>query len=322
MLGTTGSQFVDSTHTFEIRAVTNVYALTFRRLFPTHNRLLTPLGHQKRSIHNTKKLHAYVVLADQEAAHRAAQALVHSALVCGGVKAVSPFQKEFGMKTIAKAHLLLYFALATGWAALAQQASEWRPNISEDNKATTLDDTLRFIVGSVSDSANRSYVPDGKDRVAWFQDMFGASSTAKCSIEWGVSSGSPSKGSMAFFSRSKYVVDLSKVDPLTIKVTPIILADGSPLGFQIAMLGTSGVQFADVLRYSRYNGERVNDVWASVAEANSASCASGDKKCSTSQKKESHAYLSIADQETAHRTARALLHAALLCGGTKAVSPF
>jgi hypothetical protein len=32
--------------------------------------------------------------------------------------------------------------------------------------------------------------------------------------------------------------------------------------------------------------------------------------------------LFFADQESAHRVARALVHGSLLCGGTKAVSPF
>ena len=91
-----------------------------------------------------------------------------------------------GMTALVKVSALLCFALVGGSASLAQQPTEWRPSIAEDNKAATLDDTLKFVVGTANDPAlNQIYVPEEKDNSAAFDETFVTASTAKCSIEWG-----------------------------------------------------------------------------------------------------------------------------------------
>jgi len=246
------------------------------------------------------------------------------------------------MKTVVKAYALVCLALVTGSAVLAQQQhTEWRASIAEDNKAATLDDTLKFVVGTANDrTVNRARVPE--DSQTWLEVLektFGALSSAKCSIEW---------SELYVFddtyqeilNRSKYVADLSKVDPLSLAVTPFrVDSSVTPYragtyvrGFLVTLSGTSGSQFADVMKFDREVHKDIPGRETDIPEAESApaSCAGVHNgaavhkkdKCSITQSRESHTELFLANQEAAHRVARALMHAALLCGGVKAVSPF
>jgi len=231
------------------------------------------------------------------------------------------------MNTGVKTHVLVYLVLMTTSAALAQQhPAEWRPSIAEDNKAATLDDTLKFVLGTANDpGVNRASYRTKNDGYGGptINETVGALSPAKCTIEW--TELYIFDRYWANISRSKYVADLSKVDPLSVAVGPYT-DDGSVHGFLVTMVGTSGSQFADVLKYGRIVRKGILTRPADISEAESAaaSCA-GEKnkrKCWIEQSRESHTELFLEDQDAAHRVARALMHAALLCGGAKAVSPF
>jgi hypothetical protein len=202
--------------------------------------------------------------------------------------------------------------LMVGTIARAQQPAEWRPNIAEDNKAATLEETMKFVTGTVNDTAmNQVAVPGDKHYLSVTTETFGAESTARCSMNW-----TRFQTVGAETAHSTIKADLAQVDPLSITVSRFIVSD-KPNGFWVNFSGTSGNAFADVLLSHWPSGK-----FASPMEAKTASCLSGDKKCSTVESKIPHASLFFSDEETAHRVARALMHAALLCGGTKAVSPF
>ncbi|MGA2002767.1 MAG: hypothetical protein ABSG70_05265 [Terriglobales bacterium] len=231
-----------------------------------------------------------------------------------------------GVTALVKASTLLCFALVVGSAALTQQPAQWRPSIAEDNKAATLDDTLKFVVGTANDrSVDRAAYQTKNDGYGGptVRETVGASSPTKCTIEW--SDLYIFDRYWANINRWKFVADLSKVDALSVAVTPS-MDDGSIHGFIVGMSGTSGSQIADVTKYSRFVHKGILGRQADIVEAESApaSCAAGfeKKKCSITQGREAHSELFLADQEAAHRVARALMHAALLCGGVKAVSPF
>jgi hypothetical protein len=247
--------------------------------------------------------------------------LVHSE-VCNalvGIRCSGDEAALKGIKAMMKAWVLFFFVVVSGSVIPAQQVAEWRPNIADDNKAATLDDTMKFVVANANDS-NRVYRPSEKQNGALFFETFGASSS-KCSMEWSSIQGWIANGHIEYLNRWKQVADLSKIDPLTITVTPVLMGD-FPYGFRIAMQGTSQVAFNDAMGYFRADDHIRGEIWAYISQEESATCALGDKKCSNTQRKDSHAEMFITNQEAAHRTARALLHAALLCGGIKAVSPF
>lgn len=95
------------------------------------------------------------------------------------------------MKRLAVLGLLLM----TGMAALAQQPAEWRPNLADDNKAATYDDTVRFILSTINDGgANHFYLSQDADTAAQMRKdknfyglefiTFGANSNSHCSIAW------------------------------------------------------------------------------------------------------------------------------------------
>ena len=249
------------------------------------------------------------------------------------------------MKIVAKAFALVCLALITASAALAQQAVEWRPSIAEDNKAATLDDTMRFVVKTANDAtADQIFAPEEGYFMGAFRETFNAASSARCSLEW-----SDLLVRTDGIDRWRSVSDLTKVDALSIRVTPLEGvskeqkggdtnpdrgdlakdAEGTTKGFLVTMSGTSGNDFSDYtglyrFYWNKHLGHELSpDKRAFISEAESASCpSSNNKKCFVRQTREAHAYLFLADQEAAHRVARALMHAALLCGGVKAVRPF
>jgi hypothetical protein len=227
------------------------------------------------------------------------------------------------MRSVTRAYIALCLALLTGSVALTQQSAEWRPSIADDNKAATLDDTMKFVVGITNDPIlSRLYFQADQQNSGKFKETYLTASTGKCLFEWNYLGITMDTRHIQVITRWRIVADLSKVDPLSLRVISAVKGSSNS-GFLVAMSGTSGAEFAEGELYLRNSGERLpSDIWAFISQEKSASCKSGDKKCNPEKNKASDAWLFIADQEAAHRTARALMHAALLCGGKKAVSPF
>jgi hypothetical protein len=214
-----------------------------------------------------------------------------------------------------KRRAFLYLALMGGAIAHAQQPAEWRPNLAEDNKAATWEDTAAFLTGmlnNTSQSVSRAQVethclisyyptdsrtPDSELQKA--NDLLRSGEQKAAIVEfrsliarWPQSEAAQQArrrlNSMGVKIRSgqenserveEHQIDFSRVDPLSILVRDTTVhiegTDGEPIG---SSLGARPVR-ADLS-------------------------------------------IVMADGETAKRVARAFLHASLVCGGTKAVSPF
>jgi hypothetical protein len=115
-------------------------------------------------------------------------------------------------------------------------------------------------------------------------------------------------------------IDFSKVDPLAIKVS----YDNTYQTWDVMMSGTNEGPVGDwkgVARDHSYN-PAVGPQFKIKPELLELSCAPNEKHC----RPVSGPYISAReyfdDQEVAKRFARAAFHASILCGGTKAVSPF
>jgi hypothetical protein len=166
--------------------------------------------------------------------------------------------------------VLLSLALVFGGGALSQQPADWRPNVSEDNKAATWEQTFDFLADTL-----RFHSGGTVTKVSSIRHCF-------ITVELGPAS--------APESRTFY---LDRVDPLSIKVVP--RSDG--IGSVVMFAGSN------------------NAPYGVMQNLRSGAAASFHSIVDMST-------LDLEDQELAKRTSRALMHAALLCGGSKAVSPF
>jgi hypothetical protein len=84
------------------------------------------------------------------------------------------------------------------------------------------------------------------------------------------------------------------------------------------MLGTSNTTLAQLKGYQYTEKNMLNDSRKDLGTI----CEAGGKHCVPLDRTLTSVKLFLADQDMARRFARAMMHAALLCGGTKAVSPF
>jgi hypothetical protein len=215
-----------------------------------------------------------------------------------------------------------------GASALAQQPAEWRPNIAEDNKTASLDDTFAFLKGIVTTSENTTLPGAGELFVTQFER--GESCSAR--LVRGFRDG-----------RDELVVDsvelkLSSVDPLLITVHSVNRDNRVP--FLVVVEGTNNSQIAlgqESTYHNAYHGGAYLDgkSFRELSQA-TAPCLDGQHKGNPndgyvmtqfgacwSRPITSYSFgFPFGDQEVAKRFARGLMHAALLCGGTKAVSPF
>jgi hypothetical protein len=141
------------------------------------------------------------------------------------------------------------------------QSGLWHPNISEDNKAASLDDTFSFIQLTLQYQTTGGHV---------------GAKTNGCILE--------TSRDLA----SHRSIDFSKVDPLSVAV------DGTTVYFSGVNNGPYGSDCQQSTRCDESNQRP-------VAELTS---------------------FSLDGEEIARRLARALMHASLLCGGKKAISPF
>jgi hypothetical protein len=237
-----------------------------------------------------------------------------------------------------KQFVFLCLAFMTGACALAQQPSEWRPNIAEDNKAATWEDTVGFIQGSFHDAKGMFYGSEMQDSESAF-DLMNVQSPQKCILQVGSRAylgpgannafspgGSGEKARVAHFFASDPLVpraivtdskiDLAKVDPLSIRVYHFGLngTDGTGL-FRVELEGHDRAAFGSLKRsvYANIN-------WKKSEQSLSTPCSL--KHCEDGADDVRLWAIDFGDLETGKRVARALMHVALLCGGTAAVSPF
>jgi hypothetical protein len=235
---------------------------------------------------------------------------------------------------------VLFLVMVSGTIALAQQAAEWRPNIAEDNKAATWEDTVGFIQGSFHDAKGMFYGSEEQDSESAF-DLVNFQSPQKCSLQvdsrvylgpgtnnagYPGGGGSGEKAHVSHFFASEPLVphaivtdskiDLAKVDPLSIRVYRIGLSGTVGAGlFRVALEGHDRASFG-FLKRSVY--QNIN--WKKSEQLLSTPCSL--KHCEDDTDDVRFWVVDFGDLETSRRVARALMHVALLCGGTNAVSPF
>jgi hypothetical protein len=178
---------------------------------------------------------------------------------------------------------------------LAQQSSDWRPDIAADNKAATLKDTEDFLANTVSDSSSRS--------VSFSND--------RCSMSIASTSITNPREVSKFLDK----VDISHVDPLTIRISG---------GVNLVFSSTNNTIFGSKAQSDYFVASWGRHGFSPAEiEAMTAPCTKGKNYCDRSSSQDIRDYqIGFSSLDLAHRAARAFLHTALLCGGTRAVSPF
>jgi len=216
---------------------------------------------------------------------------------------------------------LISVGLISVGLAFAQQSTDWRPSLADDNKAATLEDTQAFLKGIAMTKENTT-VPDGGEL---FVTSFDTATKCTIRLKRGVKEGTESM--VVDFVN----LDLSAVDPLLVTVKMRSDTNGH-IPYSVWLTGTNNAivvtgdrSFYDhrMLSYKEYSvatapcmvgkpkGKPGNEWMETVA---------GD--CRSKSISDYSYFFPFGDQETAKRFARGLMHAALLCGGNKAVSPF
>jgi hypothetical protein len=194
---------------------------------------------------------------------------------------------------------------STRTVTLAQAATEWRPNVAEDNKAASWEDTQSFLVNYLKMAHWNAEFNSVNFTV---QDV---SSPEKCLI---VIHQHYSNGSRDFVDTYSSL-DLKHLDPLSIRVLPSRQANAVVLFFD----GTSGTT---VENWTKFTGVMQKSASVLLKTGTLDECLTSSRKCDRTTGNSNNFRLGDFEIEVGHRTARALMHAALLCGGTKAVSPF
>jgi hypothetical protein len=210
--------------------------------------------------------------------------------------------------------------LMTGTIALAQQPAEWRPNIAEDNKAASLSDTLDFLASTVRLARTDRAGCDSKHCDA--SENITLSSSGSCDVKLNLDttaaeSDGPFTGNDNYYTFGEYAINLRLIDPLAIRVVPNP-KDASGGGYQLILEGTRNQSFASATVTSMWGLHTPPDKAAEAV----ASCSPKRYHCTQQKGGEIQLAIGNYDSETAKRLTRAFMHAALLCGGTKAVSPF
>jgi len=171
---------------------------------------------------------------------------------------------------------------------------------------------INMLTGS---GANYVKQWNGKALYVNFDDQF--STPKRCSLSvrgfYFVSTNSASHSQL-------WTIDLAKVDPLSIRVN-----QNSALGYwAVSMTGTNAGAFCSTVQGAQRDHVAVDDVLGHVKPLLlETACTASDRYCHPMDAEEGRvSQEQFADQESAKRYARALMNAALMCGGTKAVSPF
>ena len=241
---------------------------------------------------------------------------------------------------------IVFFCLTftTVSAALAQQPSEWRPNIAEDNKAATQADAMTFITQMLTkgDSLRTlSVKSDAECKLAvsnvvsaQFQrpQMHMLELPNQPTVQFAVFDGRGislqrvgAKTHLWTIRLENKQIDFGRIDPLEISVKQ------TQQMWTVRIAGTSGQAIGNKLS-STYEGKVPYDqdnpdaslrlirelgltVPCLTPPPTGLSCKATDVSITDTE-------FLVSDLEVAHRVARALMHEALVCGGTKAVSPF
>jgi hypothetical protein len=212
-----------------------------------------------------------------------------------------------------------------------QVSPEWRPRIAEDNKAATWDDTSRFLVNAITNNGKNYIVvnpPSSEDAPPAGRRRKSAPVTWRIGVEYEYDVVSPSnclltEKTFAYQdSKSELIVlhiNLASVDPLSVKVR----FDSDYAAFVVHVSGTSQQEVGQVMLVDRVGAIPASDLYPSVnVGLLQDDCRPDDGACKVERKPAFDNQERFVDEEMAHRVARAFMHAALLCGGTKAVSPF
>jgi hypothetical protein len=213
--------------------------------------------------------------------------------------------------------VLLSLALMAGTIGTSQQPAEWRPSIAEDNKAATWEDTSAFIINMLTGSGS-NYIKawNGNTLFVSFEDQI--VTPKRCLL---------SERNFHFSNThltsvsAIWTIDFAKVDPLSIRVI-----QNPSLGFLgVMMEGTNAGAIGSYSQGAFRDHVAVDDVKMDHVKPAllETTCSATDKHCRPSDAAEGRSNQErFVDQEAAKRFARAVMHASLLCGGTKSVSPF
>jgi len=108
---------------------------------------------------------------------------------------------------------LVFLCLAlTGLnTALAQQPAEWRPNVAEDNKSATWENTVTFMKGILETSHNTTIPGQSELFLKTFD------SAKHCQI--GMTAGERNGGDPLIVDKME--IDFGRIDPLSIDVVPV-----------------------------------------------------------------------------------------------------
>lgn len=214
------------------------------------------------------------------------------------------------MKSLA----MVCLGLAVSPTALPQQPNDWHPSIAEDNKAATWEDTSLFIVNSLT-THGHNYLTERNHVV--IEKNFVASS--KCSLSY--LSWEYRAGKISTVTTGTDTLDFKLIDPLSVVVRAGTLDDRTSI-WQVVMSGTSEGKMSSFVGVIHHHVNGYDGPSRIRPELLETACQPGQKNCEPSSQTSATDAEYFDDQELAKRFARAVLHAALLCGGTKAVSPF
>jgi hypothetical protein len=198
---------------------------------------------------------------------------------------------------------------------------DWHPSISEDNKAATWDDTVNFIADTVNNNPGSFLItaPGGHlyDNI-WMTTHIEKGEACHLQADkyiaayWG-----------RRYERQHDVIDLSGVDPISITVAKLTFnSDPKHLasGFVITFSGKNSKTVVDWKAWDYHD----DFAWNTDTSLKTTlfTCEGKGKSCKEESGERPKEFVWTNDDELAKRLARALLHASMLCGGAKSVSPF
>jgi hypothetical protein len=215
--------------------------------------------------------------------------------------------------------LVLLCLTLTCWnIALAQQPGEWHPNIAEDNKTATWEQTSDWLIGVLNTTALTQ-----QGGTIYLATDLSVKTSERCNLDMVgtvfVSDSSAPLQGIPTYRQLKGKLDLAKVDPLSIRV----VHDINPLmnAYHVVLEGGD--------RQTVFRGQELKrNSWVKLQRLNELpqSCQpdkNGRYACEINSSFADYRYeIFVTDLDTGKRLGRALIHAALLCGGTKSVSPF
>ncbi|MGD0939534.1 MAG: hypothetical protein ABR905_07455 [Terracidiphilus sp.] len=238
----------------------------------------------------------------------------------------------------------LCLVITMGTIALAQQPTEWRPNISEDNKAATQADTVTFITQMLTKGDSLRTLSVNSDAecklaisnvaLAQFQrpmqhmlEMPNQPTISLAIFDGNGVSLQRVGAKMHFWTirLENRQIDFGRIDPLEIEVKP------TQQMWTVRIAGTSGQAIGSKVS-ATYEGKIPNDqdnldVTLHLIQGLGLTvpCSTHPPdalSCKTTETSVTDTEFLVSDLEIAHRIARAMMHEALVCGGKKAVSPF